>query len=79
MFDGLLVEAYGRADGGGFAGGGFELFVGLGVGELDGADAAEVVEVAADLVVGCGGWELSLSDEEVGLRDVGCADVISQQ
>jgi hypothetical protein len=57
-----LVEAHGRAGGGRFAGGGFEVFVGLGVGELDGADAAEVVEVAADLVVGCGGGELGLRD-----------------
>lgn len=35
----------------------------FGVGKLDGSDAAEVVEVAAYLVVGGGGWELRLCDK----------------
>ena len=53
--------------------------MGLGVGQLDGADAAEVVEVAADLVVGCGGRELRLRDQEICLGDVGCANVVSEE
>lgn len=46
---------------------------------MDGADAAEVVEVAADLVVGGCARELRLRDEEVGLRYVGCGYVVAEE
>ena len=51
----------------------------LGVGELDSANASEVVEVAADLVVGGCAGELCLCNEQIGLCDVCCRDVVAEQ
>ena len=51
----------------------------LRVSELNGSYTAKVVEVSAYLVIRGARWELRLCDEEVGLRDVGCADVVSEE
>jgi hypothetical protein len=51
----------------------------LGVGELDSTDATQVVQVAADLIVGGGAWELCLCNEEIGLCDVRGRDVVAEQ
>ena len=49
----------------------------LGVGQLNSAYATEVVEISRYLVVWSGGGELSLRNEEVGLRDIGGGNVRS--
>ena len=51
----------------------------MGVGELDGTDATQVVEVAADLVVGGCAGELCLCNEEIGLCDIRGRDVVAEQ
>ena len=51
----------------------------LGVGELDGTDATQVVKIAAHLVVGGCAGELCLCNEEIGLCDIRSRDVIAEQ
>lgn len=67
---GSLREANGARAGGGLAGGGSEMLMGFGVTQLDGADAAEVVEESGHLVVNSVLGELGVRDEEIGLVDV---------
>lgn len=51
----------------------------LSVAQLDGADTAEVEEVARDLVVRGVLGELGVGDEEVGLCDVGRGEVVAEE
>lgn len=53
--------------------------MGLTVAQLDGADAAEVVEEARDLVVGGVLRELGVGDEQIGLGDVRREKVVSEE
>jgi hypothetical protein len=56
-----------------------EVVVGLGVVELDGADPAEVVEVAGELGVAGRLGEGRLGDELVGLVEQVVVEVVAQQ
>lgn len=74
-----LVETGCDVRRGRLAGGADEVLVRFGVGQLDGAYAAEVEQISGDLVVG-GVWrELCLRDEEIGLCDVGSGDVVAEE
>jgi hypothetical protein len=46
---------------------------------LNCANASEVVEVAADLVVGGACWECGLVDQKIGLVDIGGRDVVAEE
>lgn len=45
---------------------------------MDGADAAEVVKVTGDLIIGSSIWEGVVGDKEIGLGDVGGRDVVPE-
>lgn len=53
--------------------------VGLRVGELDGADATKIIEVAGNVCVGGSERERIVCDEKVGLGDVGCGYVVAEE
>lgn len=53
--------------------------MGFGVGELDGPDAAKVVKVASDLVVGGTDGELVVGDEQIGLGDVCGGEIVAEE
>ena len=67
--------------GGGLSRGRGQMSVGFGIGELDGADAAEVVKVAGDIRVGGGQGEvlMVMRDEKVCLRDVRRRGVVAEE
>ena len=56
-----------------------QMLVGLCVRELDGTNAAKIVQEARDLVVGSIFGKLCVGDQKIGLGDVGCEQVVSKQ
>lgn len=79
-----LIKPWGRAGGRRAADRLLQVGVRVGVVELHGADAAEVVVVARELGVGRGGGEGGLGDELVGLRvevvgDVGAQEAVDER